>query len=859
MSDINLLPDTISQIIQLRERRVVGLYVCQYPGNRREFKFGESECIQNRTHDAAYTTAVYDNWRFVYFIRKDQDERKNRQKETEMLEFLGKRLEKLVRKKERGEAFQSLRKKAIKLDKIVEIIEAKLGKEYFVYDDQIPKNCKIDNENLLTYSGPYEVDDDNSYTCYECNQTRYRKVYYIVRIDGNNEKIGKDCLEKFRARGYKHENENMEFYQLLEGFPDQDIGVPLTISIDETCRRHLKRIMTSEITPHSLKMYGFCLTDSGLRLCHNHAILALNYCYTKSKVSQIYSSEITTYYTRLGIITFPTMFEYMIKNMDQEIFELSESGSITCIYLDGILKELKAKIDEMAKNAKPLGIKSDVGHLVDEPNDEQKKAKPNDEQKKAIASFIKYPVSILLGGAGTGKGFVIKALYRLLKANDIVCYVTSTSSLVTIHNQEQCSENRKYFNNISRMLVEPHITRSCILIIDELFFADPIKIYFLLEKFKVPLRGLLLVGDLNQIRPINFPNYWFQFMIDSTISHSCLFENVRQKNGLDSFTKHFMPVSYTGNEIAVKDVNVHQTEIIEMADASKIKIDFDPRNSINYIKDAIEKDIKTQFISSTNNDCARINNEFYVLINNTHTCDGEWIDKQGRKYCSQCIKKFEFIITKNVKNDDFRHLNDEKSRKDIENFGFYNGRIIRLDKREDSLRITKRDGSLRIIKRGEYNDISLDVGNKNNIQTREIEHNIGFIKMLIKRCDLRYCLTPEKFQGKQEDTVVVIWNKWFEKDSYKFYSVITRPKTSLIFIMNKSESEISNKSVVKTTVSNFTIDFGAKHKGKTAEYVFEKDPDYVKWILSVLNKSTCPGLKRFGNYCKSRYQESEDS
>jgi hypothetical protein len=839
----------IEQIIKQRKRKIIGLYVGQYPGNLHEIKFGKSDCLQNRTHDSAYTTAVYDPFNFVYFVHNEQNSEKNSKNETRILNFLQTKLGPSIKRKEGGEAFKSFQG-PININDIAKIIKNKLGNEYFLYNGVIPKDCQIRENIELKYSGPYTANE--KYKCHKCGQERYRTSYYIAMIDGKEEKIGGDCMEKLRLMGYRHENETMEFYQSLEGIPECDLGLSSEISVDETCRRHMTRILTTDISSETLKRYGTQSTDLVYVLYHKHVVLALNYFYEKSKIRSVSLAEITDYYEKFEIQMFPNILEYVINNMDQEIFALDKSGNISCLYLKSILDGLPEKIHLIRDN-----IDQSIPFILDDISDKVDD-RLNTAQLKAIDEFGENRMGLLVGGGGTGKGSVITVIYRASIENNIPCYITSTGSLVVADNQKRCGGESEHFQNMNKILVGPDIKRPSILIVDEFFFTDPIKLFFLLDKFEA-LCGLLLVGDLNQIRPIHFPDYWFEFIKIAQIPDNYLFKNHRQSDGLRKFSEPFATFPYDPEHpLKRRNVRINRDEIIR---ASHTNVFIKSPNDVTGYLNIMIEERKTQFIASTNEECKSLNDKAHDLIieDMDHKCTEEWQDKQNRFYCRHCIGQFLFIVSKNIKSRDLKCLNNA-DRENVDKLGLYNGRMIHLcrDCTDEYTRIRIEHNSEETSFLKTYLNIEkIDVEGKKPV--KQIE-NFKFIGILLKYCDLRYCLTPEKFQGKQEDNVIVIWNNWLIKDPYKFYSVITRPKFELTFIISPDDPsgtvEKDKKSIISRKNGNLLITFGDKHKGDTFDHVFDTDKKYVNWALT-LDK---PGasLKSFISYCREHQSDDKE-
>lgn len=122
------------------------------------------------------------------------------------------------------------------------------------------------------------------------------------------------------------------------------------------------------------------------------------------------------------------------------------------------------------------------------------------EQRSAVELSATSRVSLILGGAGTGKTTVLRALYDTLEAAQpgLVIYQLALAGRAA---QRMTEATQRPSMTIAAFLQEQAVPGDCLVVVDEMSMVDVILMYRLL--LKVP-RGarLVLVGDPSQLPPI---------------------------------------------------------------------------------------------------------------------------------------------------------------------------------------------------------------------------------------------------------------------------------------------------------------------------------------------------------------------
>lgn len=161
-------------------------------------------------------------------------------------------------------------------------------------------------------------------------------------------------------------------------------------------------------------------------------------------------------------------------------------------------------------------------------------------QVEALKTFLKAPVLLVSGGPGTGKstliyGFVL--LYRYLFNQPSIGVATPTGRASarlkdvvedlnpsTIHKLLEANEDGTFAIDIERPLNYE------LMIVDEMSMVDN-HVFAQLIKAKGPLRKIVLVGDLNQLPPVNYGNLFNDLATNENFTFVELNQIHRQKNG----------------------------------------------------------------------------------------------------------------------------------------------------------------------------------------------------------------------------------------------------------------------------------------------------------------------------------------
>lgn len=122
------------------------------------------------------------------------------------------------------------------------------------------------------------------------------------------------------------------------------------------------------------------------------------------------------------------------------------------------------------------------------------------ELRRAVAVSSSSNVSLILGGAGTGKTTVLKALYQTLESAQpgLVIYQLALAGRAAQRMTEATGHESK---TIAAFLRDEEVVSGSVVVVDEMSMVDAILMYRLLRRLPQGVR-LVLVGDPSQLPPI---------------------------------------------------------------------------------------------------------------------------------------------------------------------------------------------------------------------------------------------------------------------------------------------------------------------------------------------------------------------
>lgn len=125
------------------------------------------------------------------------------------------------------------------------------------------------------------------------------------------------------------------------------------------------------------------------------------------------------------------------------------------------------------------------------------------EQRSAVVTSTKHNLSLILGGAGTGKTTVLKALYKVLTSRQdaVAIYQIALAGRAAQRMSEATGRESMTIAAFLNKVNEGMLGGGTVVVVDEMSMVDVILMYRLLRHIPLGVK-LILVGDPSQLPPI---------------------------------------------------------------------------------------------------------------------------------------------------------------------------------------------------------------------------------------------------------------------------------------------------------------------------------------------------------------------
>lgn len=364
------------------------------------------------------------------------------------------------------------------------------------------------------------------------------------------------------------------------------------------------------------------------------------------------------------------------------------------------------------------------------------------EQTSAIYKAVENNISLITGGAGTGKTTIINILINIINefdCNNKVEIVSLTGKAVNVINNKLTNkcvkaktihklfgiEGNIRFNNINKSIKLDY------LIIDEVSMLDSKLLSFILMSIPINTK-LILVGDINQAEPIGIGSPINDIIKSGIIEVTRLKNNNRSKS--DVIRKNSQKILENNNVLEYKN---NEFEVIK----SKNNID----SLLKKIEDLNKENIQLKDIS----------------ILTLQNCNVQKInEKISPNYLKELREGRKYTVSDKViqlKNDNRREI--------------YNG---------------------------EQGIVFMIIESMDNI---EVDVNYGdkiitYDKHTINQIELAYAITIHKAQGSQNKVIIIVIDKNDEEylNRNLLYTAITRAEERCIIIQ---QEDVFNQCICK--------------------------------------------------------------
>lgn len=348
-------------------------------------------------------------------------------------------------------------------------------------------------------------------------------------------------------------------------------------------------------------------------------------------------------------------------------------------------------------------------------------------QAKAVLAAIKNPITIITGGAGTGKTTVLNSILKAFQFLDIPIHCAAVSGRAA----KRMNESTGYFSStIAKLLREPPIEpdlknhkNPAALVIDEASMIDSATMFRLINHIHPDTR-ILLIGDDNQLPAIG-AGLVLTDLVQSGVVKTARLNEVK-RTGADSAIPAYSKSVSQGKlprKLSNRDVHFHECE---PEDIAKICLDIyskDPENS--RITGAVYK---------PKDEIAGINKLNEIC---QHSFNSE-------------SKNLEFEVLNGLQHLDIK-LNDPIIfERNYYNHGIQNGTLGKL---------------IELPGNTEFGKVIIDT-----------DEEVELTYQLLESIKMAYCISLHKAQGSQFPVVIVPVRNYQPVDRNWLYTAITRAK-----------------------------------------------------------------------------------
>lgn len=216
--------------------------------------------------------------------------------------------------------------------------------------------------------------------------------------------------------------------------------------------------------------------------------------------------------------------------------DLIEQGALTCYAADSrflVAKPVIRHMEEYLASVFREGTNTNPHAIADTT------IKPglNQRQRQAVETMVGHTISLICGGAGSGKTFTVNAIADMCEANDLSVVLCAPTGKAAKRMEESTGRSAQTihrllgFNGKEYARDADNPIDADVLVVDEVSMVDVALAWRLFQAVDLSRTAVVLVGDHNQLPPVG-PGNILRDLIDSQVIPTTILDEVVRQAGI---------------------------------------------------------------------------------------------------------------------------------------------------------------------------------------------------------------------------------------------------------------------------------------------------------------------------------------